>query len=111
MNTSYFAKYKGDKGVSIAIITPRWASKHRRYPPLMPTRELVNAYKKGLITPQEYETQYMAILTERGITPRQVLADLGDDAVLLCYEKKGLFCHRHIVAKWLRKDGIMGTEL
>jgi len=56
MNTSYFAKYKGDKGVSIAIITPRWASKHRRYPPLMPTRELVNAYKKGLITPQEYET-------------------------------------------------------
>lgn len=37
-----------------------------------------------------------------------VLADLGrlaggDDktAVLMCYEKPGDFCHRHLVAKWL----------
>lgn len=25
----------------------------------------------------------------------------GKDCVLLCYEKRGEFCHRHLVAKWL----------
>ena len=24
---------------------------------------------------------------------------------LLCYEKPSDFCHRHLVAEWLRKDG------
>ena len=36
----------------------------------------------------------------------QVLIDLanlsnGKDIVLICYEKPGNFCHRHLVAEWL----------
>ena len=27
----------------------------------------------------------------------------GRDCVLLCYEKSGDFCHRHLVADWLNK--------
>ena len=29
----------------------------------------------------------------------------GNAVVLLCYEKPGDFCHRHIVADWLEKHG------
>lgn len=39
----------------------------------------------------------------------QVYSDLkklsnGNDCVLLCYEKSGDFCHRHLVADWLNKE-------
>ena len=30
---------------------------------------------------------------------------------LICYEKPGDFCHRHLVAKWLREHGVDCTEL
>ena len=28
-----------------------------------------------------------------------------DSVILLCYEKPGDFCHRHLVADWLTKNG------
>ena len=30
--------------------------------------------------------------------------------VLLCYEKRGDFCHRHLVADWLNKNGFNCEE-
>ena len=45
------------------------------------------------------------------LTPKKVVEDLmflseGKDVVLLCYEKLGDFCHRHLVANWLNDNGI-----
>ena len=34
-----------------------------------------------------------------------------DDIVLLCYEKPGDFCHRHLVSNWLSNNGFPCTEL
>jgi len=34
----------------------------------------------------------------------------GKDVALLCYEKPGDFCHRHLVADWLNKKGIPVEE-
>ena len=53
------------------------------------------------------------------LDPHEVYTDLGDTAVLLCYEKwadvrQGLsFCHRRIAAQWLEKhiDGLRVDEL
>jgi len=37
---------------------------------------------------------------------------LGEDAILLCWEKPGEFCHRRIVAEWLeRETGVTVPEL
>lgn len=33
-----------------------------------------------------------------------------DGCVLLCYERAGEFCHRNIVASWLRYNGYDATE-
>ena len=52
-------------------------------------------------------------------TCRQVLADLQkltgvkndfSKIILLCYEKPGDFCHRHLVADWLTKNGVNCIE-
>lgn len=32
------------------------------------------------------------------------------DIVLICYEKPGDFCHRHLVAEWLNKNGFRCEE-
>lgn len=34
----------------------------------------------------------------------------GKDCALLCYEKPGEFCHRHILADWLNKELNAGIE-
>ena len=34
---------------------------------------------------------------------RQVFLDLGENAILLCHEPPGQFCHRRLVAAWLEK--------
>lgn len=46
----------------------------------------------------------------------QVVDDLshlsgGNDVVLICYEKPGTFCHRHLVADWLTSNGIECNEI
>ena len=46
-----------------------------------------------------YDEFYDKILNE--LDPYQVFKELGENSVLLCYEKPGQFCHRHLVAKWL----------
>ena len=35
---------------------------------------------------------------------KTVYRELGEDATLLCWEKPGYFCHRHLVAEWLMKE-------
>lgn len=34
----------------------------------------------------------------------------GADVALCCYEKPGDFCHRNLVAAWLRKNGVECEE-
>jgi hypothetical protein len=98
MKTSYFAKYKGKDAVSIALSTPSWYPQCRRYPVLMPTWEMLNKYKRDG-DKEAYTLAYMEILSK--LDPKKVYEDLGEDAVLLCWEKSSDFCHRHIVASWL----------
>lgn len=45
------------------------------------------------------------------LNPNDILKELGEDAVLLCYEKPGDFCHRHLVSQWLNENGIRCSEL
>lgn len=50
------------------------------------------------------------------LTPEKVYQELSDlsngkDVVLLCYEKSGDFCHRHLVSDWLNQHGIPCEEL
>ena len=39
-----------------------------------------------------------------------VVKKLGEDAILCCWEKDDTFCHRHIIADWIREAGYIIEE-
>lgn len=83
--------------------------KYRHYTPLAPDwKTIVGPYRDGLITESEYIRRYHLLLDKRN--PHQIVSELGEDAILLCYENPTLFCHRHIVARWLTLNGYPTTE-
>ena len=46
------------------------------------------------------------------LDPKKVFEELGENSVLLCWEKPSDFCHRHLVADWFKeKLGIEVKEL
>jgi len=47
-----------------------------------------------------------------GLDPQKVFEDLGEDAILSCWEAPSKFCHRRLVAAWLEeKLGVQVPEL
>ncbi len=111
--TSYYARNgKHPSAISISAKAPFYYA-GKTYPPLAPSWDLLKAYKSGTIDSDGYTAWYLKILIEeRKLDPNKVIEELGDGAVMLCYEKIGDFCHRHVVADWLNiTTGIKVTEL
>lgn len=113
MRTSYFANRRAaadPNAVAISRGVPRRFA-GRVYDPLRPPWELVQRAKSGALTAEEYERRYRAEILDR-LDPATVRRELGDDAVLLCWERPGAACHRRIVAHWLEERlGIRVAEL
>ncbi len=116
MFTGYFGKVKSypqDKGyrfVSIARFNKFWNGDE--YKRLAPPAEIIKIEDEELYTDLYYEK----VLNK--LSPQKVYDELGDNAVLLCYERwsdikeEKTFCHRRIVAKWLEDNlGIKVEEL
>lgn len=109
IKTSYFAKYKKPNGVAITLYPPKWYD-GPVYKDLAPTDKILDWFK-GL-PKEEQETPKTARIYE-ALYRRDVLAHLDvhkvandlENKVLLCYETSDKFCHRHVVAKWLRENG------
>lgn len=107
MKTSYFAKYKGNNGVSIARVTPSWYI-GKEYKKLAPKHWILMKYKKGEINEEQYVKLYYEHTLSK-LNAQDVYNELkalvgSDDIVLLCYEKSDKFCHRHIAAKWFKEN-------
>ena len=103
VSTSYLAIDKDNpNALLIANSAPPWY-KGRCCKALAPTWDDVDHYKKtGDEKP--LTERYLSKLDNLGID--KVKGLLFDGAVLLCYEKTGSFCHRHILAKWLKEHGV-----
>lgn len=116
MKTSYFSstalKFSKSKLISIARKPPSWfALKHSIYYPLCPTWDLIMNYKSGKISSEQYTRIYYEQILNK-LDAAKVYQELGDDSILICYEKSGEFCHRHIVGNWLMSNlGIIVNEL
>jgi uncharacterized protein (DUF488 family) len=97
-----------ENAVSIARIDPSFY-KGKRYPKLAPTYEMIREYKATLDQRKYIEEYHDYILSK--LDPKVIYEELGEDAILLCYEEHDQFCHRHIVSDWLNKSlGIIVTE-
>jgi hypothetical protein len=84
----------GERLVSIAFHSPK-AYHGRSYRALAPRQKMLK------MDEATYRVEYQKILDK--LNPRKVFADLGEDAILLCWEPPGKFCHRRLVAEWLEK--------
>lgn len=110
--TSYYANYRnfteGYKRVSISLYSPfnavdSFASE------LIPTSSILADYKNKKINDEEYIDRYTKEVLSK-LNPKDI-AIKYDNSIFLCYEKKGAFCHRNIVAAWLNESGYKCREI
>lgn len=107
VTASYYEpeKWRG-QSYRISLGYPRGRKKAWKDLPLLaPERETVAAYRQGRIDAQRYVQEYDDLLRSRW---REVAAWLGslkpdDDVTLLCFEREGEFCHRHLIAELVRR--------
>ena len=105
ITTSNFGKSaKHPDAVAISQGMPRlYAGK--RYMPLAPPRWLLKAKDSEL-----FDREYLKQLDS--LDAKQVVEELGPNAILLCWESFNFRCHRRLVAEWLEeKLGIVVPEL
>jgi hypothetical protein len=104
MFTSYFANVKKLPAdlvpVSIARGSPRWFT-GRKELRLAPTWAMLK------MTKPDYDAHFAEILAK--LDPTEVYQTLGENAVLLCWEKPGDACHRRLVAEWIERH--LGIEV
>lgn len=117
--TSYYAKLKKIPKEIEPISISRWKPKGISifsYPNLRPDESLL-AWWKNCKQTEEDKEKYIDEFTKKlnSLDFEKVKQELnklshGKDIVLLCYEKPEDFCHRHLVAEWLRSHGEECTE-
>ena len=111
--TSYYAGPKNGIEIQISRTVPKG------YPIEFCLPELAPLWWMTIpkITEAEYRVQYAKIL--KSTTPEAVLTKVADwcnrtaqkEVTFLCWEKPGDFCHRHLVADWLRNAGYEISEI
>ena len=107
MKTSYYSKNANNKNaISIAGKCPDFY-KGREYKTLAPKYWFFKKYKKD--GDEEFYTKqyYKEVLNK--LDPKKTYEELGENAILLCWEAPDKFCHRHIVAKWISLS--LGIEI
>lgn len=101
MKTSYFAKYKDFtedqrlRAVSIARGEPGYYD-GKSYKQLAPSWEMIHG------SAEFYDREYTKILAN--LDPEKVIEDIGEKAILLCWEKPPGICHRRWIAEWLEEN-------
>lgn len=69
---------------------------------LAPTKEILNSYKKNIITWEEYEDKFLNLMSKRCIE-RNIDQSLLMNGCLLCSEHKPHHCHRRLVIEYLNQ--------
>ena len=109
--TGYYAnvkKYKEAGLVPVAIsgTTPKFFD-GLTYKEFAPRKEMFQKWKNGEIDNFEYTEMYKDYLDT--LDKEEIKQDFDSphscsNMILLCYEKTGDFCHRHILADWLEEN-------
>lgn len=118
--TSYFARVKKlqEMGFNNLWCVAGYAPKFffdlkdaHFYPDLAPKKLWWQYWHDNNLGNEFYVEQYNNTVLSK-LDPQEVLKKLGDNAVMLCYEKSGDFCHRHLIADWLSKHtGVKVEEI
>ena len=114
--TGYFEKtdeYKA-KGLTPVSIAGKCPENYHgfEYRRLAPKYEWWKKWHDEHLGSAWYKQQYQNTVL-KNLSASDVCHDLerfGKDVILLCYEKPGEFCHRHLVADWFEQNNIQVKE-
>lgn len=70
-------------------------------PDLAPTKEMLDPYKKGKVSWEIYEDNFLNLMAKRNI--ERIDKSLISHGCLLCSEHKPHHCHRRLVIEYLNK--------
>jgi uncharacterized protein (DUF488 family) len=76
------------------------AADYRHRPELAPTQDMLDQYKKDGGSWSDYERRFLDLMAKRKI--EQIERNEFDNGCLLCSEDKPHYCHRRLVAEYLR---------
>lgn len=76
-----------------------------------PSLDIFSQWKSGKITDEQYIARFVPERLEKldKSKIRELLLSVKNP-ILLCYEKPGDFCHRHIVADWISSNLLLECE-
>ena len=82
-------------------------------PALAPTRDMLDAYRKGREQWVEYERRFLELMRERQVEETLEKSIFEVPTVLLCSEATPEFCHRRLVIEYLDREwgGIRAVHL
>lgn len=119
--TSYYTNIRNLNAdyyrVSISRTSPRDCVVDERVQLLAPPAHTLWAHKNGQINNAQYTEQYIEHLNAHHEQVIEVMRQIwrnahGRNIVLLCWESKSKFCHRHLFADWFyRQTGYRIEEL
>ena len=79
-------------------------------PDLAPTKDILNAYKKGNMPWEIYEEKFLNLMAKRNIE-RTIDRSILDQGCLLCSEHEPHFCHRRLVVEYLNDHSDMDLKV
>lgn len=114
--TSYFANIRNlpDNCEPIAICGKRpdsYTGKYVTY--LAPKKYFFNIWRETRDNEyyiKHFNEEVLSVLDPKTVESWLLTMANGKIPVLICYEKPGNFCHRHLVAKWLNDANIECKE-
>ena len=110
--TSYYSNYRNFpdnfEPVSVSLYPPK-GFKGMIISELVPTDSILKDFKDKKIDEFDYIKRYYDEVLLK-LNPHQIAKKL-ENKILLCFEKRGDFCHRHIIAEWLKNNGYNIKEL
>jgi hypothetical protein len=82
-------------------------------PRLAPTREILDAYRRGSVGWSGYEERFLGLMRERRVEEALDRSLFGAPTVLLCSEAGPERCHRRLVLEYLDRawGGIRAVHL
>lgn len=79
-------------------------------PELAPTKNILNAYKKGEMPWNVYEDKFLNLMAQRNIE-KSIKSELLDHGCLLCSEHEPHFCHRRLVVEYLNEHSNLNLKV
>lgn len=86
-------------------------TKEMQWIELAPSEQLFRDYKSCKISWLQFEQRFLNEINKEAIKDLCSLLNEGDNVLLLCFEKKNKFCHRRLIAEFIKELGYEVKEL